>query len=65
MRAIDMHVHLPTADWVCGCVGDYLDSVERYFGRGGVVDDGDVEHPLRVAPKAMIVKTGIVVGDSD
>jgi predicted TIM-barrel fold metal-dependent hydrolase len=30
---IDMHVHLPTGDWVCGCVGHYLDSVERYFGR--------------------------------
>ena len=28
-----MHVHLPTAEWVCGCIGDYLDSVERYFGR--------------------------------
>ena len=28
-----MHVHLPTGDWVCGCVGHYLDSVERYFGR--------------------------------
>ena len=27
-----MHVHLPTGDWVCGCVGHYLDSVERYFG---------------------------------
>jgi predicted TIM-barrel fold metal-dependent hydrolase len=33
MRAVDMHVHLPTAEWVCGCVGDYLDSIERYFGR--------------------------------
>jgi predicted TIM-barrel fold metal-dependent hydrolase len=32
MRAVDMHVHLPTGDWVCGCVGHYLDSVERYFG---------------------------------
>src|SRR4051794_30329380 len=30
---VDMHVHLPTGDWVCGCVGHYLDSVERYFGR--------------------------------
>ncbi len=28
-----MHVHLPTGDWVCGCVGHYLDSIERYFGR--------------------------------
>src|SRR4051812_32235768 len=33
MRGVDMHVHLPTGDWVCGCVGHYLDSVERYFGR--------------------------------
>jgi predicted TIM-barrel fold metal-dependent hydrolase len=33
MRGVDMHVHLPTDDWVCGCVGHYLDSVERYFGR--------------------------------
>jgi predicted TIM-barrel fold metal-dependent hydrolase len=32
MRAIDMHVHLPTGDWVCGCVGHYADSIERYFG---------------------------------
>ena len=30
--AIDMHVHLPTGDWVCGCVGHYADSIERYFG---------------------------------
>src|SRR4051794_13355924 len=27
-----MHVHLPTGDWVCGCVGHYWDSIERYFG---------------------------------
>ena len=27
-----MHVHLPTGDWVCGCVGHYGDSIERYFG---------------------------------
>ena len=33
MRAIDMHVHLPTGDWVCGCVGHYADSIERYFGK--------------------------------
>jgi predicted TIM-barrel fold metal-dependent hydrolase len=33
MRGVDMHVHLPTGDWVCGCIGHYLDSVERYFGR--------------------------------
>jgi predicted TIM-barrel fold metal-dependent hydrolase len=28
-----MHVHLPTTEWLCGCMGPYLDSVERYFGR--------------------------------
>ena len=28
-----MHVHLPTGDWVCGCVGHYADSIERYFGK--------------------------------
>jgi uncharacterized protein len=33
MRGIDMHVHLPTAEWLCGCMGPYVDSVERYFGR--------------------------------
>jgi predicted TIM-barrel fold metal-dependent hydrolase len=33
VRGIDMHVHLPTAEWLCGCMGPYLDSVERYFGR--------------------------------
>src|SRR6187402_867831 len=32
MRGVDMHVHLPTEDWVCGCVGHYADSIERYFG---------------------------------
>jgi predicted TIM-barrel fold metal-dependent hydrolase len=32
VRGVDMHVHLPTADWVCGCVGHYADSIERYFG---------------------------------
>jgi predicted TIM-barrel fold metal-dependent hydrolase len=32
VRGVDLHVHLPTGDWVCGCVGHYLDSVERYFG---------------------------------
>ena len=30
-----MHVHLPTGDWVCGCVGHYADSIERYFGSSG------------------------------
>jgi predicted TIM-barrel fold metal-dependent hydrolase len=33
VRAVDMHVHLPTGDWVCGCIGHYLDSIERYFGK--------------------------------
>ena len=33
MRGVDMHVHLPTGDWVCGCVGHYADSIERYFGK--------------------------------
>jgi uncharacterized protein len=28
-----MHVHVPTAEWLCGCMGPYADSVERYFGR--------------------------------
>lgn len=28
-----MHVHLPTTEWLCGCMGPYVDSVERYFGR--------------------------------
>jgi predicted TIM-barrel fold metal-dependent hydrolase len=28
-----MHVHVPTEEWLCGCMGPYLDSVERYFGR--------------------------------
>jgi predicted TIM-barrel fold metal-dependent hydrolase len=32
VRGVDMHVHLPTDDWVCGCVGHYADSIERYFG---------------------------------
>jgi hypothetical protein len=33
VRGTDMHVHLPTAEWLCGCMGPYVDSVERYFGR--------------------------------
>src|SRR3954453_12638053 len=32
VRGVDMPVHLPTGDWVCGCVGHYADSIERYFG---------------------------------
>lgn len=31
MRAVDLHVHVPTETWVCGCVGPYLPSIERYF----------------------------------
>jgi predicted TIM-barrel fold metal-dependent hydrolase len=33
LRGIDMHVHVPTVEWLCGCMGPYVDSVERYFGR--------------------------------
>jgi uncharacterized protein len=33
VRGIDMHVHVPTEEWLCGCMGPYMDSVERYFGR--------------------------------
>lgn len=32
IRGVDLHVHLPTEEWLCGCVGPYLPSVERYFG---------------------------------
>ena len=28
-----MHVHVPTVEWLCGCMGPYVGSVERYFGR--------------------------------
>lgn len=31
MRAIDFHVHLPTAEWVDGCLGPYRASTEAYF----------------------------------
>jgi hypothetical protein len=33
VRGIDMHVHVPTTEWLGGCMGPYIDSVERYFGR--------------------------------
>jgi predicted TIM-barrel fold metal-dependent hydrolase len=33
VRGIDMHVHVPTVEWLCGCMAPYVDSVERYFGR--------------------------------
>jgi uncharacterized protein len=41
VRAVDMHVHLPTAEWVCGCIGDYLESAERYFGRSVETETAD------------------------
>lgn len=31
MRAIDVHVHLPTGDWLDRCLGPYLESTERFF----------------------------------
>lgn len=31
MRAIDVHVHLPTGDWLDRCLGPYMESTERYF----------------------------------
>lgn len=31
MRAIDFHVHLPTSEWIEGCLGPYRDSTEAYF----------------------------------
>lgn len=33
MRAIDFHVHLPTAEWIEGCLGPYREATERYFRR--------------------------------
>jgi predicted TIM-barrel fold metal-dependent hydrolase len=32
-HAIDMHVHLATAEWLEGSMGPYRPSMERYFGR--------------------------------
>lgn len=31
MRAIDFHVHLPTSEWIEGCLGPYRESAEAYF----------------------------------
>lgn len=31
MRAIDFHVHLPTSEWIDGCLGPYRESTEAYF----------------------------------
>lgn len=31
MRAIDFHVHLPTTQWIEGCLGPYRETSERYF----------------------------------
>jgi hypothetical protein len=41
VRAVDFHVHVPTEAWVCGCVGPYLPSIERYFRRAPVVESVD------------------------
>jgi predicted TIM-barrel fold metal-dependent hydrolase len=30
-RAIDLHVHLPTKDWLEGAIGPHLEATERYF----------------------------------
>ncbi len=38
MRAVDFHVHVPTEAWVCGCVGPYLPSIERYFRAAPIVE---------------------------
>jgi len=38
VRAVDFHVHVPTEAWVCGCVGPYLPSIERYFRRAPIVE---------------------------
>jgi predicted TIM-barrel fold metal-dependent hydrolase len=32
-RAIDMHVHLPTEEWLEGAIGPHLEATERYFRR--------------------------------
>lgn len=31
MRAIDMHVHLPTPEWLDGSMAGYVEAAERYF----------------------------------
>ncbi len=32
-RAIDLHVHLPTEEWLEGAIGPHLEATERYFRR--------------------------------
>jgi predicted TIM-barrel fold metal-dependent hydrolase len=32
-RAIDLHVHLPTAEWLENSIGPHLEATERYFRR--------------------------------
>lgn len=44
MRAVDFHVHVPTEAWVCGCVGPYLPSIERYFRATPVVESVEALH---------------------
>ena len=31
MRAIDLHVHLPTEEWLTNAIGPHLEATERYF----------------------------------
>ena len=31
VRAIDFHVHLPTADWMDGSMAGYIEPAEAYF----------------------------------
>jgi uncharacterized protein len=31
MRAIDLHVHLPTEEWLSNAIGPHLEATERYF----------------------------------
>jgi hypothetical protein len=31
VRAVDLHVHLPLAEWVEGSLGPYREPAERYF----------------------------------
>ena len=32
-RAVDLHVHLPTEDWLRNAIGPHLEATERYFRR--------------------------------
>lgn len=32
-RAVDLHVHLPTEEWLRDALGPHLEATERYFGR--------------------------------